>query len=78
MKKLVFATQVFGIIAMFPVVVILEMNHTKAGASGSDSASSFKQKTEMRNINLQEKKNLTMEKEVFSNTPETFLLFKTF
>ena len=27
MKKLVFAVQVFGIIAMFPIYVILEMNH---------------------------------------------------
>ncbi len=27
MKKLLFAVQVFGIIAMFPLYVILEMNH---------------------------------------------------
>lgn len=27
MKKFVFAVQVFGIIAMFPIYVILEMNH---------------------------------------------------
>jgi hypothetical protein len=27
MKKLVFALQVFGIIALFPIYVILEMNH---------------------------------------------------
>ena len=27
MKKIVFAVQVFGIIAMFPIYVILEMNH---------------------------------------------------
>lgn len=27
MKKLVFAAQVFGVIAMFPIYVILEMNH---------------------------------------------------
>jgi hypothetical protein len=27
MKKLIFAAQVFGIIAMFPLYVILEMNH---------------------------------------------------
>jgi hypothetical protein len=27
MKKLVFAVQVFGIIALFPIYVILEMNH---------------------------------------------------
>jgi len=27
MKKFVFAVQVFGIIALFPIYVILEMNH---------------------------------------------------
>lgn len=27
MKKFVFAVQVFGIIAMFPIYVLLEMNH---------------------------------------------------
>ncbi|MEP7377653.1 MAG: hypothetical protein ABI675_29885 [Chitinophagaceae bacterium] len=27
MKKFLFAVQVFGIIAMFPIYVILEMNH---------------------------------------------------
>ena len=78
MKKLVFATQVFGIIAMFPTVVILEMNHTKAGASESESTSGFKQETEMTRLSLPEKKNLTTEKDVFPITPETFLLFKSF
>ena len=78
MKKLVFATQVFGLIAMFPAVVILEINHTKAGAFESESTSGFKQKTEMKRLSLPEKKNLTTEKDVFSNTQETFLLFKSF
>ena len=27
MKKIIFATQVFGSIAFFPLVVVLEMNH---------------------------------------------------
>lgn len=78
MRKLVFATQVLGIIAMFPVVVILEMNHTKAGASEIDSTSSLKKKTELKSISLPEQENLTMQKEVFSNTPESFLFFKAF
>jgi hypothetical protein len=78
MKKLVFATQVFGIIALVPIVVILEMNHTKAGAFDSESTSGFKQETEMTRFSLPEKKNLTTEKDVLPVTPETFLLFKSF
>lgn len=78
MKKLAFVTQVVGLIAMFPVVVILEMNHTKARASESDSTSGFKEKTEMKSIRLPEKKNHTIAKKVFGNIPETVLLFKTF
>lgn len=31
MKKFVFAVQVFGIIALFPIYVILEMNHGTTG-----------------------------------------------
>jgi hypothetical protein len=78
MKKLVFATQVFGIIALVPIVVILEMNHTKAGAFDSESTSGFKQETEMTRFSLPEKKNLTTKKDVFPVAPETFLLFKSF
>lgn len=35
MKKLVFATQVFGLLAMFPIVVFLEMNHATGNLPGS-------------------------------------------
>lgn len=34
MKKLVFAAQVFGIMALFPLYVILEMNHGAAAIPG--------------------------------------------
>lgn len=37
MKKLVFAIQVFGVIAMFPIYVILEMNHGTSELPGDSN-----------------------------------------
>ena len=57
MKKLVFATQVFGLIAMFPIVVILELNHGKRNTTESNSTSTVIQKVEKTNIVFPEKGN---------------------
>lgn len=38
MKKIVFATQVFALLAMLPLVAILEMNHGMADGSRSYSS----------------------------------------
>ena len=45
MKKIVHATQMFALIAMFPVIVILELNHTTPTSSEIDSPSKFLEKT---------------------------------
>ena len=69
MKKTVFAAQVFGLIAMLPIVVVLEMNHVSAQKNmPSDSAN----KIENKAISLPEKDKLS--DGPFSITLETFLL----
>jgi hypothetical protein len=78
MKKIVFAVQVFGLIAMFPIVVILEMNHTAGGSSESNSPSSRIQTTEKTSIRLPENAKEEMENDEFSITLEPFLLKKSF
>ena len=45
MKKIVHATQMFALIAMFPVIVILELNHTTPTSSKIDSPSKVLEKT---------------------------------
>lgn len=37
MKKIVFAFQVFGLIVMFPIYVVLEMNHGSVKLTGNNS-----------------------------------------
>ena len=78
MKKLVFAAQVFGLIALFPAVIILEMNHGKRSARESDSTSCVKPNTEKISIRLPEKITDKMENEAFTITLKTFLLNKAF
>ena len=78
MKNLVFATQVFSLMAMLPVVVFLEMNHTKAEESESNSTLGFKQSTATISTSLLSKKNGKTGNEISLNTPETFLLFRHF
>lgn len=78
MKKLVFATQVFSLMAMLPFVVILEMNHTKAGGSENNSTPGFKQTTEAISIILPVKENNKTGNEMSSTISETFLLLKAF
>ena len=78
MKKLVFAAQVFGFMAMFPIVVFLEMNHAAGGSSESNSTSSVIQNTETISICLPEKVKDKMVNETFSITLKTLLLNKVF
>ncbi len=74
MKKLVFATQVFSVLAMFPFVMILELNRSNVSSSESISRSITKQGIEMLNINLPGKEIDKLEKDVFPATAETILL----
>jgi hypothetical protein len=41
MKKIAFALQVFTLIAILPLCVILEMNHTKSVIKEPDTVKSF-------------------------------------
>lgn len=78
MKKLVFAAQVFGLIAMFPTVVILEMNHKSTDTSKTNSSLGTVQGTEKSNLLLPQKQNDKMVHETFTVTPQMFLLKKDF
>jgi len=78
MNKLLFATQLFSLMAMLPFVIILEMNHTKSGESESNSTSGLKQTTETISTSLPIKRNGKMGNEISLNTPEIFLLLKEF
>jgi hypothetical protein len=78
MKKLVFAAQVFSLMAMLPFVVILEMNQSKAEAPESNSTPGFKQSTATITTTLLSKKNGKTGNEISPTTPEIFLLFKAF
>jgi hypothetical protein len=71
MKKTVFAAQVFALIAMLPIVVILEMNHVppqRNMPSGSVN------KTINTFTGLPEKTTDKLPGETFSVSLETFLL----
>ena len=76
MKKLVFAAQVFGLIAMFPVVVILEINHGTGNLSKSNSIPNIKLQTDIIDINLPQKGKDKMENESIPITIDTSLLMK--
>ncbi|MCW3089396.1 MAG: hypothetical protein JWP81_465 [Ferruginibacter sp.] len=56
MKKLLFAAQVFGLIAMFPFLVLLEMNHVKGDSSKNPYPSGVITDTEKANTRLPGKK----------------------
>ena len=45
MKKLLFAVQVFGLMAMFPIYIFLELGPQKTGSSGNNTNSIVKEKT---------------------------------
>lgn len=78
MNKIIFAAQVFGLIAMFPVVVILEINHVTGSSCKSNPTPCINKQTEIKGFRLQEKEKDKMEKEVFPVSLETVLLFKNF
>jgi hypothetical protein len=78
MKKLVFTAQVFSLIAMFPIVAVLEMTHAKSGFSKRNSSYNVVQKPAKTNILLHEKVKAKMADEVFPITLETFFLKKAF
>lgn len=40
MKKLVFTIQVFGVIAMFPLYAVLEINHAREKSPSNNTSSS--------------------------------------
>lgn len=70
MKKLVFAIQVFGIIALFPVVMILELNRSNVRSYENNSRLMIEQHMEINSISLPVK----LEKDIFPATVETILL----
>lgn len=76
MKKIEFAAQVFTLIAMFPIVVVLEMNHAKPGFSKRNSSYRVVQKPAKTNILLHEKVKAKMADEAFPITLEIFILNK--
>ena len=78
MKKLVFAAQVFSLIAMFPIVAVLEMNHVKGGSSQSNSTFSVVQKAGKTSICLPEKGKDKMVNEAFLLMLKTLFLNKVF
>lgn len=78
MKKLVFAAQVFGLIAMLPIVVILEMNHVTSGASQINVPSDVIMQTEKSIVDLPGKAKDKWVNEPFSTTLEMLLLKTTY
>jgi hypothetical protein len=78
MKKLVFTAQVFSLIAMFPIVAVLEINHTKGSAFKRGSALSVVQEQGKKSILLTEKEKDKMINEAFFITLKTLLLNKVF
>jgi hypothetical protein len=78
MKKIVFAVQVFGLIAMFPIIVVLEMNHIPGSSPENNYPPGVLKKTEKTSTRLPERAKDKMANEVFSIRIETFLLKKSF
>jgi len=72
MKKTVFAAQVFGLLAIVPIIVILEMNHVP-GSSTETNTSVAKEKTERIITSLPEKQIDKMAHKTFSISFEIFL-----
>lgn len=55
MKKIVFAAQVVGLIAMFPILVMLEMNHPAGTSPANNAPSHFIKKVEETSTRFPEK-----------------------
>ena len=73
MKKFVFATQVFGVIALFPIVMILELNRSNVRSAEINSIA-IKQHVEMKNICVIENVAGKLKKDVFPVIVETILI----
>jgi hypothetical protein len=52
MKKIVFALQVFGMLALFPIYIVVEMNHGTASFPGTKNRPVVIEKTEKINTPL--------------------------
>ncbi|HMJ45985.1 MAG TPA: hypothetical protein VK498_01560 [Ferruginibacter sp.] len=50
LKKLQFAIQVFGLIAMIPTYLILEMNHGKFGSQRNTPPSNVMEKSHLKQL----------------------------
>jgi len=72
MKKLVFAIQMFGLLAMFPVVVFLEMNHATRRFPENTNPSNVVMNSEKSFVDVAEKSTDKRLDEVFKITMMTF------
>ena len=78
MKKIVHATQMFALIAMFPVIVILELNHTTPTSSEIDSPSNLIEKKTNGATSLPKNDEKKMAASAFRTSVESLFQEKTF
>jgi hypothetical protein len=78
MKKLVFATEVLGLIVIFPIVMILQLNHEAGVSKENNSPSGVMKKKEKTSIHLSEKLKDESVNKSFSITEETIFLTRAF
>ena len=69
MKKIVFAVQVFGILAMFPIYIVLEMNHGTESFPGTKNHPVDIEKVEKNNTPV----SLNAEEQIESAVPFTMI-----
>ena len=74
MKKLVFAAQVFGVIAMFPIIMFLELNRSNVNSVETNSRLMIKQHVEVKSICLHKNKIAKLKKYVYPAIMETILV----
>ena len=78
MKKLVFAVEVSSLIVMFPLVMILQMNHAAGTSNENNAPSNVIKKKEKTSLHLSGKLKDEPANESFSITEETFFLTRAF
>ena len=78
MKKIVFAAQVLGLIAMFPILVMLEMNHATGISHKNNAPCSVIEKAGETSVQLHEKAKDQMVNEVFPVGLQAVYLIKSF
>ena len=76
MKKIVFAVQVISLIAMFPIVVVLEMNHSTGRLPEENSPSGMPKKVETTITRSAGKLKMPAEDSIF-DFPKNMMLLKT-